>query len=351
MYYEFFGLKEPPFRITPDTEFFYAGAKRGDMLDALVYAVVNGEGLIKITGEVGAGKTMLCRMLIERLPPEVETVYLAVPTLGRDEVLHAICTDLGLRPRGLRTAALARLLQEKLIALHREHRRVVVVIDEAHAVPRETLEEIRLLSNLETGKQKLLQIVLFGQPELDAALEKRHLRQLKERITYSFDLDALEPKEVAKYLEFRLRKAGYHGPRLFDAACAALVARASMGLTRRINIIADKSLLAAYAANTHGITTQHVKAAIEDSDFYLGGRPPRIRAMAVGAAAGALGGLIVGVAVTWLVMSGGEARRHARSAEVAPASPAVPAPAGASRTPGAPPGTADGPAAATQRCA
>jgi MSHA biogenesis protein MshM len=323
MYFEFFGLTEPPFRITPDTEFFYSGAQRGDMLEALVYAVNSGEGLIKVTGEVGAGKTMLSRMLVERLPPEVETVYLAIPTLARDEVLHAIATDLGLRPRGLRTTALTQVLQERLIALHKEHRRVVVIIDEAHAVPRETLEEIRLLSNLETGKHKLLQIVLFGQPELDAMLERRHLRQLKERITHSFSLDALEPKEVGKYLEFRLRKAGYRGPRLFNAACLALISKASLGLTRRINIIADKALLAAFAANTHSIEPRHVKAAIEDSEFFMGLRPPRIRAMAIGAAAGLAVGILFGAGMTWMIMS-------------SPARQRPPAAASPARTPAAP---------------
>lgn len=279
MYLNHFGLTDPPFKITPHTEVFYEGAQRGEILDALVYAVVQGEGLMKVTGEVGTGKTMLCRMLAERLPETVETIYLAIPSLTRDEMLGAIAEDLGLDtkahagaqgPRSLQAAQLLRVLQTKLIELHEAGRRVVVLIDEAHAMPLESLEEIRLLSNLETKNSKLLQIVLFGQPELDAHLALKHMRQLKERITQSFKLQPLSEREVNQYLNFRLRAAGYRGPDLFDVRCTRLLTRASQGLSRRINIIADKSLLAAFADNTHDIEPSHVKAAIRDGEFQPG---------------------------------------------------------------------------------
>lgn len=188
MYLEHFGLREAPFRITPHTEFFFAGANRGATLEALVYAITAGEGLVKVTGEVGTGKTMLCRVLMERLPETVETIYLAVPSLTRDEMLIAIASELGIATQGASTTQLLRGLQDRLIALHAEGRQVVALIDEAHAMPLATLEEIRLLSNLETGKEKLLQIVLFGQPELDEHLNLPHMRQLKERITHAFNL-------------------------------------------------------------------------------------------------------------------------------------------------------------------
>jgi MSHA biogenesis protein MshM len=170
MYLEHFGLNEAPFKITPHTEFFFAGANRGETLEGLIYAITSGEGMVKVTGEVGAGKTMLCRVLMERLPPTVETIYLAVPSLSRDEMLAVITGDLGLETQGVSTTKLVRALQDKLIAIHAEGRQVVALIDEAHAMPLETLEEIRLLSNLETSHDKLMQIVLFGQPELDEHL-------------------------------------------------------------------------------------------------------------------------------------------------------------------------------------
>jgi type II secretory pathway predicted ATPase ExeA len=276
MYLSHFGLTDSPFKITPHTEVFFEGAQRGEILDALVYAVVQGEGLMKVTGEVGTGKTMLCRMLAERLPDTVETIYLAIPSLTRDEMLGAIAEDLGLEAnaqersngqRGLQAAQLLRALQSKLIELHESGRRVVVLIDEAHAMPLESLEEIRLLSNLETQSSKLLQIVLFGQPELDAHLALKHMRQLKERITQSFRLQPLSEQEVQQYLNFRLRAAGYRGPELFDARCTKLMTRASQGLSRRINIIADKSMLAAFADNTYDIEPSHVRAAIRDGEF------------------------------------------------------------------------------------
>src|SRR5436190_5012971 len=231
MYLEHFGLREAPFRITPHTEFFFAGANRGATLEALVYAVTAGEGMVKVTGEVGSGKTMLCRVLMERLPDKVETIYLAVPSLSRDEMLAAIAADLGIDTAGANTTQLVKLLQDRLIEIHTGGKQVVALIDEAHAMPLATLEEVRLLSNLETNKEKLLQIVLFGQPELDAHLNLPHMRQLKERITHAFNLQPLPPREVKDYVSFRLRAAGYHGPDLFGPEALAIIADASEGLT------------------------------------------------------------------------------------------------------------------------
>ena len=269
IYLEHFGLAEAPFKITPHTEFFFAGANRGETLEGLIYAITSGEGMVKVTGEVGAGKTMLCRVLMERLPDTVETIYLAVPSLSRDEMLAVITGDLGLETHGVSTTKLVRALQEKLIAIHAEGRQVVALIDEAHAMPLETLEEIRLLSNLETSHDKLMQIVLFGQPELDQHLSLPHMRQLKERITHSFQLQPLPANDIKDYVNFRLRAAGYKGPDLFSADALKLIAEASEGLTRRINIYADKTMLAAYAAGTHTITPDHVRAAITDTQIVL----------------------------------------------------------------------------------
>jgi MSHA biogenesis protein MshM len=296
LYLEHFGLDEPPFRITPHTDFFFDGAERGATLEALAYAVVHDEGIVKVSGEVGSGKTMLCRMLMERLPPEVETLYLATPSLARDEILHAIADELQLKLSERRTVAL-RELHEHLIQLYGAGRRVVILIDEAHVMPEDTLEQVRLLSNLESSRHKLLQIVLFGQPELDATLAKPSLRQLRDRITHSFRMRPLSAAEVATYLAFRMRAAGYRGPEVFAARATRLLARTSGGLTRRINILADKALLAAYSESSHAVTERQVKAAIADSEF-VAAAPARANARPVLlVASGIMLGVLIGFAL------------------------------------------------------
>ncbi len=268
MYYTHFGLAQPPFRITPDTEFFYSGGNRGPILDALIYAIGQGEGIIKVTGEVGSGKTMLCNMLQSRLTADVETVYLANPSVSPDEILHAIALELQLAaPRDAGHLEVMQMLHSHLLERHAQDRRVVMFVEESQSMPIATLEEIRLLSNLETAHAKLLQIVLFGQPELEDNLSQPHIRQLRERITHSFRLSPLKPDEIRDYLNFRLHAAGYRGPDLFSPRVIKAIARASQGLTRRVNLIADKALLVAFSENTHTVTLKHIKAAVRDSEF------------------------------------------------------------------------------------
>jgi len=333
MYLEHFGLREAPFRITPHTEFFFSGANRGATLEALMYAITAGEGMVKVTGEVGSGKTMLCRVLMERLPETVEMIYLAVPSLTRDEMLAAIASDLNIEASGHNTTQLVRALQERLIEIHGEGRQVVALIDEAHAMPLATLEEIRLLSNLETGKEKLLQIVLFGQPELDQHLALPHMRQLKERITHSFDLAPLPPRDVRDYVNFRLRAAGYHGPDLFGAEALRLIAEASEGLTRRINIYADKTLLAAFAAGTHTVSADHARAAISDTQIIVNRRATPRRMAAIVALALVVGAVIGGLVVAQFLPAPTPAPAIAA---LPPAAPAVtPAPVASGSVPAA----------------
>lgn len=268
MYYAHFGLKEPPFKITPNTDFFFGGGNRGAVLEALRYAILHGEGIVKVVGEVGSGKTMLCRMLQMQLPEHVDNVYLANPSMAPEDVLHAIALELRLDiPPGLSRLEVMQQLQQTLLAKHEAKRRVVVFVEEAQGMPLATLEEIRLLTNLETRHDKLLQIVLFGQPELDDNLNQREIRQLKERVTHSFYLGPLNKDEVSEYLMFRLRAAGYHGPPLFTRRAVKRLAETAQGLVRRINILADKALLSAFAANTYQVTLKHVTAAIRDSEF------------------------------------------------------------------------------------
>jgi type II secretory pathway predicted ATPase ExeA len=237
---------------------------------------------------------------MERLPSEVDTIYLATPSLARDEILHAIADDLELKLSERRSVAL-RELQEHLIKLYGAGRRVVVLIDEAHVMPEDTLEQVRLLSNLESSRHKLLQIVLFGQPELDATLAKPSLRQLRDRITHSFRMRPLAAAEVAKYLAFRMRAAGYRGPDVFAPRAASRIARASAGLTRRINILADKSLLAAYSEGSHAVTDRHAKAAVADSEFAAAALRRAWRPLWL-AAAGLGLGLVLGAVIQWLLV-------------------------------------------------
>ena len=268
MYLEHFGLHEPPFRITPHTDFFFDGANRGAMLDALIYAITHDEGIVKISGEVGSGKTMLCRVLMERLPDNITIVYLANPSLSREDILYAIADELHLDiTDNARASLVLRTLQNHLIESFSAGRQVVVLIDEAHAMPVETLEQIRLLSNLESNRHKLLQLVLFGQPELNDILARADMRQLKERITHNFELAPLVRNDIASYLDFRMRAAGYRGPSVFTPAALKMIAQTSHGLTRRINILADKALLAAFATNSHQVGAKEAQAAIRDCEF------------------------------------------------------------------------------------
>jgi type II secretory pathway predicted ATPase ExeA len=335
LYLEHFGLDEPPFRITPHPDFFFDGADRGATLEGLTYAILHDEGIVKVSGEIGSGKTTLCRVLMERLPAEVETVFLANPSYSRTEILHAIAEDLGLPVSNDPAAPALRELQAKLIELYSSGRRVVVMIDEAHAMPEDTLEQVRLLSNLESSRHKLLQIVLFGQPELDQALAKPSLRQLKDRITHSFRTRPLAADEVAKYVSFRMRAAGYKGPEVFTAAAIRAIARASSGLTRRINVLCDKALLAAFAANTHGVTPRQVRAALADSDFApLAGAGMRLRPLFAAAALLALGAAVGAGILHWL-----DGRNAPAPAVAAPKAAPAPPPQAEATKPPPPPAT------------
>jgi MSHA biogenesis protein MshM len=268
MYYQYFGLEQPPFRITPDTSLFYPGGNRGAILEALIYAIVNGEGMIKVVGEVGSGKTMLCRMLTVELPDHIEVVYLANPSLSPDNILHAIAFELKLDVKADDDRLeVMNKLQNYLLERHAQSQQVVVFVEEAQGMPVQTLEQIRLLTNLETNENKLLQIVLFGQPELDEMISSRDIRQLKERITYSFNLGPLNAEEIKDYINTRIRACGCRSGDLFTSQAIRQISRYSNGLLRRINILSDKSLLATYAANDRSVKLRHVKLAARDTEF------------------------------------------------------------------------------------
>ena len=304
MYFDFFGLKEAPFRITPNTEYWHDGGQRGDMLAALRYAIGQGEGIVKVVGEVGSGKTMLCRKLAASLPETIDSVYLGNPTLDADDTLAAILADLGVAdPAPTRQARLAQL-NSLLLERHAAGRRVVVFVEEAQGIPVDNLEFLRLLTNLETATDKLLQIVLFGQPELDAQLADPRIRQLKDRITVGLALSPLTEAEVGAYLRARLAVAGYRGPDLFPPAVVAAIHRLSGGLSRRINVLADKTLLAAYAGQTHSLTPAHVEAAAGDAELVSSAPPlPRPRSRWLWPAIGLSAALALAGGVAWLTLT------------------------------------------------
>ena len=261
----FYGLKKAPFSITPDTRLFFEGSQRGDSLAGLCYTVSNAEGITKVVGEVGTGKTMLCRMLPLKAPHNVDWVYLAHPNLSPVEVLAAIARELGSRPKSNSDKSqLTTTIHKKLIERHAKGRRVVVLVDEAQAMSLESLEEIRLLSNLETDEHKLLQIVLFGQPELDKKMAQVEIRQLKERVVHNIYLLPFSKSEVGEYLNFRMRASGYKGPDIFTDAIARLIKQYSKGLVRRVNILADKALLSAYVSDRYEIRVGDIQFAARE---------------------------------------------------------------------------------------
>ena len=230
--------------------------------------MAKGEGIVKVVGEVGSGKTMLCRMLERELPSNCDIIYLANPRLSADEILFAIAHELQLSlPDGVSKLEALGALQKFLLEKHASDRRVVMFIEEAQGMQLDTLEEIRMLNNLETTQEKLLQIVLFGQPELDEKLGAHEIRQLKERITYSFDLAPLNKEEIRDYLYTRLRASNYRGNELFTKRALKPLAKHSKGLLRRINVLADKALLAAFSLGAHKVERKHVLMAIKDSNF------------------------------------------------------------------------------------
>jgi len=287
MYLEYFSLDRHPFRMTPDPSLFFPGGQdgRGVILNALIYGIQSGEGILKVVGEVGSGKTMLCRMLEEELPDHVEIVYIANPSLSAREILYAIAIELKLEVNSsTERLKVLHMIQDYLLSKHAEGGTVVVFVEEAQSMPLETLEEIRLLNNLETHQHKLMQIVLFGQPELDKILAQKNIRQLRERITHSFRLEPLSAEATSEYIRYRLNAAGSPRDGIFSPRAEKMIAKASSGLTRRINILADKSLLAAYADSPSRQPTQtgneplvlprHVNAAIRDSDYKKVGLSP-----------------------------------------------------------------------------
>lgn len=266
MYLEHFRLREMPFTLTPDTAFFMSRAGYQDALNVLLVALRSGEGFVKVTGEVGTGKTMLCRTLLKALSDEFATAYIPNPYLRPTTLLLAVADELGIEyPEKIGQHAFMRLLNSALLEYHQRGKRVLVCLDEAQAIPIETLETLRLLTNLETEKSKLIQVVLFGQPELDGVLEEPSIRQLRQRITFSYEILPLTRAGMTDYIAHRLAVAGYHGADLLPRKAADALYRGSGGIPRLINILMHKALMAAFGAGATTLAPAHIHKAIEDT--------------------------------------------------------------------------------------
>ncbi len=267
MYLTHFGLAEMPFGITPDTSFTFAGQSHQEALNTLLLALDGGEGFVKITGEVGTGKTLLCRRLLQALDDGWVTAYLPNPDLDSRTLFAALAEELGISdPARFDSYHLLREINHALLAFARDGKRVAVLIDEAQAMPLETLEALRLVSNLETEKRKLLQIVLFGQPELDEKLRGPAIRQLLQRIAFHYRLAGIGRNEIDRYVAHRLRVAGHRGDSLFSANALQALYRASGGVPRLVNILAHKALLAAYGEGCRAVRVRHVRLAGSDTE-------------------------------------------------------------------------------------
>ncbi len=263
MYTSFFGLNEKPFAITPDPRYLFMSARHGEALAHLVYGVTESGGFIQLTGEVGTGKTMLVRtLLLNRMPANADVAVVLNPQLSAREFLVSICEELGVAVPEERGSikALIDTLNSHLLNAHANGRRTILVVDEAQNLAPEVLEEVRLLTNLETAKQKLLQIILIGQEELRDLLARTDLRQLAQRITGRYHLEPLSRDETADYIEHRLKVAGALGE-VFDAGAKREVFRHSQGVPRLINVICDRALLGAYSGGNRRVNRRMIRRA------------------------------------------------------------------------------------------
>jgi len=280
MYETFFGLQELPFTLTPNTHFFLKSDTHQQGLEMLLWALKNKEGFLKISGEVGTGKTLLCRKLLNSLGDEYITAYVPNPHCSAETLYCLILAELSANQKSdsliqnedslkshngeVHVIALQKI-QTLLLNFAQQKKQVVLVIDEAQSMPEDTIEALRLLTNLETESEKLLQVVLFGQPELDQMLSQKNLRQLQQRISFQHKIKPLDRESIEQYISHRMILAGYRGGRLFDAKSIALLAQASKGIPRVVNILCHKALMLAFGEGKKQVNKKHMTAAIKDT--------------------------------------------------------------------------------------
>jgi MSHA biogenesis protein MshM len=266
LYLRHFGLQQTPFSLTPNTAFYVDLPQHHEALEVLNTALNVGEGFIKVTGEVGTGKTMLCRKLMNDAPEDWVIAYIPDPYLSPLELRWAFATELGLKHADtVDNQQLLQLLQHRLVALAAEGKRVVLIIDEAQALPDDTLEALRLLTNLETEQRKLLQVVLFGQPELDKRLASYKFRQLRQRVSFSYLLRGMSFYEVQAYISTRIDIAGVRQP-LFSPGALKAIWKYSRGIPRLVNVLSHKGLMLAFGENKLQVDTKHLRYAAKDTE-------------------------------------------------------------------------------------
>ena len=295
MYLQHFGLRELPFSLTPNTQFFLNMASYHKAYNMLMVSLANAEGFIKIIGEVGTGKTMLCRKVLNTLEEDKEnyvTAYIPNPVLSPKGLFLAFAEELSLEvDQDVGHHRLLKSITEKLVEISSENKQVVLFIYEAHAMPEQTLEALRLLTNIETEQVKLFQVVLFAQPELDALLSQPSLRQLRQRITFSFEIESLDRDGLERYVSHRLATAGYNGPSLFTKRSLDFLFRSSNGIPRVVNILCHKALMVAFGKGERIVQVDHLRSAASDTE---GIELPRFNFKP---ALIALAGLVVGAAL------------------------------------------------------
>lgn len=301
MYLQHFGLRELPFSLTPNTHFFLNMASYHKAYNMLMVSLANAEGFIKIVGEVGTGKTMLCRKVLNTLEEDKEnyiTAYIPNPVLSPKGLFLAFAEELNIEiDQDVGHHRLLKAITERLVEHSANNKQVVLFIDEAHAMPEQTLEALRLLTNIETEQVKLFQVVLFAQPELDSLLSQPSLRQLRQRITFSFEIEALDRDGVERYVVHRLATAGYNGPFLFSKRSLDLLYKTSNGIPRIVNILCHKSLMVAFGKGERSVQVENIRNAAEDTE---GVDLPNYNYMP---AAAAIGGFVIGAGL--LIYLGG----------------------------------------------
>lgn len=264
---EYYGLQQQPFSLAPNTEFYVEIKTQQECFNVLSYALQAGEGFIKITGDVGTGKTLLCRRLLNSLyEDEYVSVYIPNPALNPQALWRAIGHELEVEVNNVDIHQVQERIQQRLLSLAKEGRSVVLVVDEAQCIPEDSLEALRLISNLETESRSLIQIVLFGQPELNTLLAQHRFRQLKQRITYSAELQAMDAESMQHYIQQRMILAGYRGMPVFEDSALKLMKKATAGIPRLINIIAQKALFSAFGGGAKSVSAAHIRAAVKDTE-------------------------------------------------------------------------------------
>jgi len=326
MYTAFYGLREKPFSLTPDPHFLYLAEPHREALAHVLYGLEQGEGFIAVTGEIGTGKTTLCRTVLQRLGSDTEVAYVFNPSLTGEELLRAINVEFGLLTEGRTRAELSDQINQFLLEMKRADRRVLLIIDEAQNLQPSTLEEIRLLSNLETSTSKLIQILLFGQPELDEMLDSKQLRQLRQRISVRWSLSPLTAEEVAEYVRHRLRIAAGGECDLFDDRALREICRRSRGIPRLVNLLADRALLAGYVSETKEIGPGLVSQAAREILKARGRRSSRRRFFRGAFTAAVLVAALAAGAVAWRQLGVGPLSGRAAASAARPPVSAPPAP-------------------------